>query len=78
MAQLQEEKDNLFVLEFENHVWTFHQNMGSLKKENQVEDLDCWKKRKHWTWFRVFEFEMLAVDLGILPSAGDAEMMLEL
>lgn len=44
MAKLQEEKNNLFLLEFENYIWTFHQNMVSWKKENQVEDWDCRKK----------------------------------
>lgn len=52
--------------------------MVSLKKENQVEDLDYQKKKRHWTWSGVFEFETLAIDFGILPSALDAEMMLEL
>lgn len=55
MTRLLEEKDNLLVLEFGDHVWIFHQNMISLKKENQVEDLDCWKKRGQWTWFWVWD-----------------------
>lgn len=71
MTKLLEDNDSLLVLEFGDHVWIYHQNMISLKKDYQAEDLDCWKKGCQWTGFGVFESEMIAVDLLYLAISWE-------
>lgn len=71
MTKLLEDNDSLLVLEFGDHVWIYHQNMTSLKKDYQVEDLDCWKKGCQWTGFGWLESEMLAVDLFYLAVSWE-------
>ena len=71
MTKLLEGNDSLLVLEFGDHVWIYHPNMISLKKDYQAEDLDCWKKGCQWTGFGVFESEMIAVDLLYLAVSWE-------